>query len=237
MFENLNEYSLFDHIKQTIAWSSTSQMSGSSARLLDELRFKPGILDDFFSAVDSITNPSGVTLVKLRGSGVAFKPIEKEAETKACMEFLSTVKDAVNLFKALIKKSKSDESENHNTHPAMQEVLRVLCICPHKDNGEYFVVCSTVRDRGGFVFYTTCEDESVVIMLPQYVTSDQTRSIFTDYIAPRAKKCEHDRVCVHCGSFLLKTRRCGRCMVRMFCSAECQKADWVKHKSDCCEKS
>jgi len=48
------------------------------------LRFKPGILDEFFSAVDSIAaDQIGVMFVDPSGSREAFKPIKKEPETKA----------------------------------------------------------------------------------------------------------------------------------------------------------
>ena len=43
-------------------------------------------------------------------------------------------------------------------------------------------------------------------------------------------------LCDRCG--VVKGRnamlRCGRCRTALYCSAECQKADWATHKRVCC---
>jgi len=172
----------------------------------------------------------------MRGAGLDFTPIKKAANINACNEFLSTVKGTVRLFKELMKTIKGDEL--FIPHPKIHEVLRILRISPYKYHGEYFVVCSTFRDRGGFVFYVTAADESVILFCPHNITAEHMLPVFTDYIAPRSKKYKYDRVCANCTLFLFKseTRRCGRCMERIYCSTECQHADWPKHKADCGEK-
>lgn len=209
------------------------KMSSRLAQRVEELRFKPGILDEFMSAVDLIPEKHSVVFLEMRGAGLDFTPIKKAADVNACNEFLSTVKGTVHLFKELMKTIKDDEL--FIPHPKIHEVLRILRISPC--NGEYFVFCSTVRDHGGFVFYVTAANESVIIICPHNTTAEHP--VFTDYIAPRSKKYKYDRVCANCAFFLLKseTRRCGRCMARIYCSTECQHADWPKHKADCGEKA
>ncbi|KAK3898956.1 hypothetical protein C8A05DRAFT_18536 [Staphylotrichum tortipilum] len=45
------------------------------------------------------------------------------------------------------------------------------------------------------------------------------------------------RKCVNCGGFQdvdgVKLRRCAKCLMVEYCSAECQKADWKKHRAEC----
>ena len=52
------------------------------------------------------------------------------------------------------------------------------------------------------------------------------------------KKTADKKACAHCGAAEAKTAsgkllRCGRCKAVSFCSADCQKAHWPTHKSEC----
>ena len=52
------------------------------------------------------------------------------------------------------------------------------------------------------------------------------------------KKTADKKACAHCGATEAKTAsgkllRCGRCKAVSFCSADCQKAHWPTHKSEC----
>ena len=45
-----------------------------------------------------------------------------------------------------------------------------------------------------------------------------------------------DQCCANCHKVpdaTAKLRRCGRCREAMYCNAECQRADWKRHKADC----
>ena len=39
--------------------------------------------------------------------------------------------------------------------------------------------------------------------------------------------------CFKCEKFTQDPRRCSRCHRMRYCSAECQRADWIRHKSNC----
>lgn len=39
--------------------------------------------------------------------------------------------------------------------------------------------------------------------------------------------------CSACGSREKKVHRCSRCRSARYCSKECQRADWAKHKTEC----
>ncbi len=39
--------------------------------------------------------------------------------------------------------------------------------------------------------------------------------------------------CASCGIPLIKSKKCGVCLNVMYCSRECQKANWVTHKPNC----
>lgn len=40
-------------------------------------------------------------------------------------------------------------------------------------------------------------------------------------------------VCNHCSIVSFNSQRCSRCRDRVYCSVECQRKDWVMHKSNC----
>jgi hypothetical protein len=42
-----------------------------------------------------------------------------------------------------------------------------------------------------------------------------------------------DKECGQCGKQLATPLRCSRCRARWYCSPECQRTDWPKHKSTC----
>ena len=49
----------------------------------------------------------------------------------------------------------------------------------------------------------------------------------------RFYKREKQRVCGHCGRVDAELKVCSRCRVASYCDAECQKADYPKHKAKC----
>ena len=42
--------------------------------------------------------------------------------------------------------------------------------------------------------------------------------------------------CFHCGKQTESMKRCGACLITTYCSRECQKSDWKRHKKDCTKK-
>lgn len=42
------------------------------------------------------------------------------------------------------------------------------------------------------------------------------------------------KLCFHCGKDETTSKRCSRCKVVVYCSAECQKKDWKRHKKGEC---
>ena len=39
--------------------------------------------------------------------------------------------------------------------------------------------------------------------------------------------------CVSCGTSMQRLKKCGGCMQRLYCSEECQTAEWPAHKDEC----
>eukprot|EP01124_Arcella_intermedia_P031653 TRINITY_DN7205_c0_g1_i1.p1 TRINITY_DN7205_c0_g1~~TRINITY_DN7205_c0_g1_i1.p1 ORF type:complete len:425 (+),score=96.34 TRINITY_DN7205_c0_g1_i1:65-1339(+) len=44
---------------------------------------------------------------------------------------------------------------------------------------------------------------------------------------------ERKKICFTCNKLVDNMKKCGRCKVRWYCSADCQKEDWQKHKLNC----
>ena len=42
------------------------------------------------------------------------------------------------------------------------------------------------------------------------------------------------RICVQCGQMAPKMKRCTGCKRARYCDRECQKANWLTHRSECC---
>ena len=52
----------------------------------------------------------------------------------------------------------------------------------------------------------------------------------------KVKKLKSARFCSYCRSRNSDWKRCGRCLNAYYCSVDCQRAHWKKHKHDCQKK-
>jgi len=42
-----------------------------------------------------------------------------------------------------------------------------------------------------------------------------------------------NKTCQHCGKTVVKSLRCSKCKITVYCSKECQRVAWKQHKSEC----
>ena len=54
----------------------------------------------------------------------------------------------------------------------------------------------------------------------------------TDTDGPRLEGVPTGKFCSNCGRDNA-SKACGRCMTQVYCSTECQRADWKRHKASC----
>jgi hypothetical protein len=52
-------------------------------------------------------------------------------------------------------------------------------------------------------------------------------------VKPFRKMLDLKKICDNCGKIDTKLMKCSRCKSAYYCSAECQKCSWKKHKLDC----
>ena len=105
-------------------------------------------------------------------------------------------------------------------------------------------------DKNGKVSYRTFED--IFADHEAYISAKQGNYTFILHIRPQDGSCFITRVldykipaqllhrfrhlkCTNCGKLGKKVacKKCGGCQKVYYCSAECQKSDWVAHKPNC----
>lgn len=50
---------------------------------------------------------------------------------------------------------------------------------------------------------------------------------------PIHRKIKYHKICVNCGTKSENMKKCSQCKSARYCSSECQRADWKKHKKIC----
>jgi hypothetical protein len=100
-------------------------------------------------------------------------------------------------------------------------------------------------------FYAMCQDKeprlwrvSICLNLVTnavFMTNNTNKKIFFCGVMPASSFfiVEGNLCCSHCGSVLHASvmSECSRCRCAVYCSQECQKSDWLRHKTWCAEAS
>lgn len=112
---------------------------------------------------------------------------------------------------------------------------RVLCGCGEGKLPEEFVSLPEWETAARFATRVAISPVYASALVEELVAPELARAVADELRGKGGGR----KVCRNCGKVEgiegVTLRRCGRCRVAVYCSAECQKTDWKKHRMECHE--
>jgi hypothetical protein len=114
---------------------------------------------------------------------------------------------------------------------------RVLCGCGEGKLPREFVSLPEWETAARFATRVAISPVYASALVEELIAPELTQAVTDDLNG----KGEGKKVCRNCGKVEgiegVTLRRCTRCLVAVYCSAECQRTDWKKHRMECHESA
>jgi hypothetical protein len=167
-------------------------------------------------------------------------PIMKPAtENKPVREVFTKIlmRDGIYIIYLHFRDNLDKSKGGHHTLSLVKNGRNIIFFCPLNGvvefsgitaEDEFLAWIIAEAERGGMDYFSpTCTYYLEAAVIPLPVTETNILSM-----VPYQNYC-HRLSCVKSGQF----QKCSRCGITFYCSPECQKIDWPRHKAACAKKT